>query len=239
MPHRRLPHKRASCATILGADLAPVTLRNERLPRSEQEISPLANILHVMAWLQTGQLEEVITPRSPLVGLLQLLAWSDLHQLVSTERAPCTYHQARALLGYCKQPLAQRPTSKYIALVICEVCLTRLQGFRSGCVMCDHTRICAECVTIITGIDLPLLPFPQFHRFSRVMKNGEVASPVRPGDVLCLVCYSAMATEAQAHNLRMHNIYWGLSDGMLGTGAWRHPSSRSIRTVALTRSLIN
>ena len=219
--------------------MAPITLRNKSLPRRENRLSSIADIVHIMSWMRTGPLEDVLTPLSPLVGLLQLLAWSDIHRLVCTERAHCAYHQARTLLGYGRLKHALLPSTRCSVLDNCEVCMAKLHGYSSGCVMCDHALICVDCVTVISVTDLPMLPFPQFHRFFRAMKTEEATSPVRPGDVLCLVCYSARATEAQAHNLRMHDIYWGLSDGMLGTGAWRQPSSRSIRAVALTRSLSN
>ena len=215
--------------------MAPMRIWNKSLARNENRLSSLADITHVMSWMQIGPLEAGLTPLSSLVGLLQLLNWSDIHRLVCTERAHRAYHQTRTLLGYCRLKHALVPTTRYFALDNCEVCMAKLHGYLSGCVMCGHSLICMDCVTVVSDADLPMLPFPQFHRFVRAMKSEEATFPVRPGDVLCLICFPAGATETQLHEVRLHGYFCDLTDGMQGLGAWRLPSSRSIRAVGLTR----
>ena len=204
--------------------MAPIALRNKRLPRRELRLSPLANIVHIMSWMHTGQLEEGLTPLSPLVGFLQLLAWKDIHRLVCTERANGAFHQARSLLRYCGLKQALLPPANDFNLDNCEVCLEKLHGYCSGCVMCDNSLACANCVAIVSASDLPMLPFPHFHRFRFSVSRKDETTPVMPGDVLCLNCYPGGATEAQGRLLRLLHLYWDLSDGMWGLGAWRAQS---------------
>ena len=221
----RLPRKERSAGqhirSVVNMAMAPIAIKNERLPRTELMLSPLANILHTMSWMHTGQLEKVLTPSSPLVGLLQLLAWRDIGQLVCSERALGAFCQARSLLRYCGLKQALLPTAKDYSLDNCEACLEKLHGYCSGCVMCDNSLTCANCVAVVSALDLPMLPFPHFHR-SRcsVSRKNEIA-PVMLGDVLCLNCYPGGATEAQGRLLRLLHLYWDLSDGMWGLGAWR------------------
>ena len=207
--------------TLAHIAMAPIALRNKRLPRPELRLSPLANIVHIMSWMHTGQLEKVLTPSSPLVCFLQLLAWQDIQRLVCTERANGAFYQARSLLRYCGLKQALLPRTSNFTLDNCEVCLAKLHGYSSGCVMCDNSLACANCVTIVAGSDLPKLPFPHFHRFRFSVSRKDETTPVMPGDVLCLNCYPGGATEAQGRLLRLLHLYWDLSDGMWGLGAWR------------------
>ena len=68
--------------------------------------------------------------------------------------------------------------------------------------------------------DLSRLPFPRYHRSFAASRQDET-SPVMPGDVLCLNCFPDGASEAQTRSLRLLHLYWDLSDGMWGLGAWR------------------
>ena len=207
--------------TLAHIAMAPIALRNKRLPRPELRLSPLANIVHIMSWMHTGQLEKVLTPSSPLVCFLQLLAWQDIQRLVCTERANGAFYQARSLLRYCGLKQALLPRTSNFTLDNCEVCLEKLHGYSSGCVMCDNSLACANCVTFVACSDLPKLPFPHFHRFRYSVSRQEETTPVMSGDVMCLNCYPDGASEAQKRHLRLLHIYWDLSDGMWGLGAWR------------------
>ena len=203
--------------------MSPKQLRNKRIVRSI-ELSSLASLVQTMAWMQYSPLETELTPQSLLLGMLQLLAWRDIHHLVCTERAHRAYHQARTLLRYGRR--RQIIDSANSELDNCDICLTKLHGYCSNCVMCHHTLICAECVFPVTKAALADLPFPCFHSFGVQVvqvEDGEwmhSMHPVRPGDVLCLICCPAGATETQLHKVRLHGYYCDLTDGMQGLGAW-------------------